>query len=96
MALHFIFECIYWLLVVTACTVVASSDESKPSWLELNDFQFDSARLVTFSIQLENFIIQARNSVKKTNFGIDCNMVKIQSIQLQKHFICCIKDNEND
>ena len=35
------------------------SDESKPSWLEpgleLNNFQLDSARLVTFTIQLGNF-----------------------------------------
>ena len=44
------------------------SDESKPSWLEpgleLNNFQLDSARLVTFSIQLGNFSIKARKSAK--------------------------------
>ena len=40
------------------------SDESEPSWLEpglkLNNFQLNSARLVTFSIQLGNFPIKAR------------------------------------
>ena len=39
---------------------VTSSDESEPSWLELNNFQLGSAWLVTFSIQLGNFTIKAR------------------------------------
>ena len=43
---------------------VCISDESEPSWLkpglELNNFQLNSAQLVTFSIQLGNFPIKAR------------------------------------
>ena len=39
---------------------ISTTDESEPSWLELNNFQLGSAQLVTFSIQLGKFPIKAR------------------------------------
>ena len=73
------------------------SDESEPSWLEpeleLNNFQLDSARLVTFSIQLGIFPIKARKLALLTNFYFDWIMVKNHTFQIQKCILCYIKSN---
>ena len=51
-------------IIVGRWQMLPFSDEPEPSWLEpgleLNNFQLDSARLVTFTIQLGNFPIKAR------------------------------------
>ena len=48
-------------IIVGRWQMLPFSDEPEPSWLEpgleLNNFQLDSARLVNFSAQLENFSI---------------------------------------
>ena len=85
------------VILSTYLHYLGASDESEPSWLEpeleLNNFQLDSARLVTFSIQLGIFPIKARKLALLTNFYFDWIMVKNHTFQIQKCILCYIKSN---